>query len=490
MGDRSLSFMKYQLLGQKVTQAAIGDIIFARVQELPKLIDNSGNGFALDSQHDLNENAVQTMLYQAFVGQRIGAGFYVCDTHKTQTFLGADMMPDLIVSSIQCDEILGEHQVAFMIELKAGNISPCCPTCLGQAAAYGTRLLELSSALFRRSAIVVVTNLTKAGVVQVTRSDSGFQYKYAETSASRALGIVFSASRISLGMLDESTSYPVGDRTYILTNYLGSGASACVYGTACGNVAKFYSCFDGINTLVRERNNLNLLNNSLSALGDEFDFSVQKVVDSNEIECAYPFLILSPIGTVIQSQECEYYNCSALLKVLQSIKFAHIKCNLLHLDIRPANFIRLSNGDWMLIDWAAAQRCDPTDENYSKVTHTVLCEYTGCVTTAADSILVALAQAPIVEGNTMRVPVSRATDCISLLRTVFLLTTHISQKERSQLTECRNSADFMGIVRWWEEHLPPFYLKFENTLNEMLVSDGDVYDAMEAFILENTSPVL
>lgn len=495
MGDHSLSLMKYAQLGKKVNSTALGRIIHAPVplHELPQLYDSSGSVFQLDTNHESSEDAVQSMLKRAFVGPRIGTGFYVCDTHRTKTFMGEDLMPDLIVSSIECEEILGEYQVAFMIEVKAGKVNPCCIECLGQAASYGTRLLELASDIFRQSTIVVVTNLHKAGVVQVTRNSSGFEYKFAQTSASQALRIVFSSSRTSLGMLGTSTSYPVGDKTYNLSNYLGSGASACVYGTVCGNVAKFYVHGGGNISLARERDHLILLNDSLLALGADVDFSLQKVVDSSGTgDIFLPFLILSPIGTVIHSQGSEYFNRSALLKVLRSIEFAHTKCNLLHLDIRPDNFIRLPNGDWMLIDWAAACRCDPTDENYSKEKHTVLCDYTGCVTTAADSILAALAQVPIVEDDKMRaiVPVSRVTDCISLLRTVFLLTSRISPKERSQLTECRNNEDFQGIVLWWKKHLPPLYYHFESTLNDLLVSDGDVYDAMEHFLQENIPPVL
>ena len=497
MEDHSLSLMKYAQLGKKVNSTALSRIIHAPdpLYELPPLFDSSNMLFKLDAKHESSEDAVQTMLNQAFVGPRIGTGFYVRDTHKTKTFLGADLMPDLIVSSIECDEILGEYQVAFMIEVKAGKVNPCSIECLGQAASYGTRILELASDVFRQSTIIVVTNLHKAGVVQVTRNSSGFEYKFAETSASQALRIVFSASRASLGMLGTSTSYPVGDKTYNLSNYLGSGATACVYGTVCGNVAKFYVHDDGNSSLIRERDNLNLLNGSMLALDEnlDFDFSLQRVVDSSGTEDVFlPFLIMSPIGTVIHSQGSEYFNCSALIKVLRSIEFAHTKCNLLHLDIRPDNFIRLSNGDWMLIDWAAAWRCDPTDDNYSEDNRTFACEYAGCVTTAADSVLEALDQVPIAENDRMRavVPVSRVTDCISLLRSVFLLTSRISPKERSKLTECRNSADFQGIVLWWKNHLPPVYIHFENTLNEILVSDGDVYDAMEHFLQENIPPVL
>ena len=498
MEDHSLSLMKYAHLGKEVHSTALGRIIHAPelLYELPPLFDSSGSLFTLDTKHESSEDAVQTMLKQAFVGRRIGTGFYVCDTHKTKTFLGADLMPDLIVSSIECDEILGEYQVAFMIEVKAGKVNPCSIECLGQAASYGTRILELASDIFRQSTIIVVTNLHKAGVVQVTRNSSGFEYKFAETSASQALRIVFSASRVSLGMLGTSTSYPVGNKTYNLSNYLGSGATACVYGTVCGNVAKFYVHVDGNRSLIRERDNLNLLNDSMLTLDEnlDFDFPLQRVVDSSGTADVFlPFLILSPIGTVIHSQGSEYFfNCSALLKVLRSIEFAHIKCNLLHLDIRPDNFIRLSNGDWMLIDWAAACRCDPTDDNYSEDKHTFACEYTGCVTTAADSVLKALDQVPIDENDRMRaiVPVSRVTDCISLLRSVFLLTSRISPTERSKLTECRNNEDFQGIVFWWKEHLPPLYYHFENTLNELLVSDGDIYDAMEHFFQENIPPIL
>ena len=143
MEEHSLSLMKYAQLGKKVKSTALGRIIHAPdpLYELPPLFDSSNNLFKLDAKHESSEDVVQTMLNQAFVGLRIGTGFYVRDTHKIKTFLGADLMPDLMVSSIECDEILGEYQVAFMIEVKAGKVNPCSIECLGQAASYGTRRL-------------------------------------------------------------------------------------------------------------------------------------------------------------------------------------------------------------------------------------------------------------------------------------------------------------------------------------------------------------
>lgn len=170
--------------------------------------------------------------------------------------------------------------------------------------------------------------------------------------------------------------------------------------------------------------------------------------------------------------------------MLRSIEFAHIQCNLLHLDIRPNNLICLENGDWVLIDWGAAQRCEST--NGQK--HVPLREYAGCVTTAADCLLRALAAED--DGDSTIVPVSRATDIISLLRTVFLLTNHISPFKKSKLSECRNCGDFDGVVDWWKAHLPLLYTNFEMKINEMFVIGGDIYSAMKCFLESNIPAVL
>jgi hypothetical protein len=512
MGNYSLSRMKYQPWEKKAILVDLSQIIQPPISlcELPPLTDESGREFKLDVKHELSEDTVQSMMNRAFIGPKLGAGFYVCDTHNNKNFLGANLMPDLIVSSVECADALGEYQVAFMIELKAGSVNPCSGESIDQAATYGTSLLELSSDAFRKSAIVVVTNLHKAAIVQARRTACGFEYRYTETSASEALRLAFSSRRTSLGMLTECMSYKADEKTYTLTNCLGEGAMACVYSTTCGNAAKFFVRGGAKKALALERDNLNLLNDSLP-LYEDTDFTFQTVVDYSVggKDKSPPFLVLSPVGTAIYSPGREDFNRARLLKVLRALQFAHIRCDLLHLDIRPDNLLRLSNGDWMLIDWGAAMQMDLRNRYHLKDTketkdtkeskdakdsHTFLCEaYTGCVTTAADSVLTALAEVPVGGEKSERglnVPVSRVTDCISLLRTVFLLTYRMSQKERAQLMKCKDSGDFQGIIRWWKGHLPPSFVKFEKDLYDILVADGDIYAAMKKFIQENVPPVL
>ena len=496
MEDKSNSLLRYPQLGKLVKDhhVFVGSFIPSADDgsfELPQFFNEDASPFTLDIQHELNENHVQNIVNRAFVGQQWGAGYYSFDTHNTKTFLGDDLQPDLMVTSDACADgvPLSEGPVCFLLELTSGRENPCAAEHLGQAASYGMRILELSSPFVRASVVIVVTNLQTAAVVHVSRGSPDFQYKYATMSASEALGTVYHATRRDLGLLNKSNSYRLGDDEYKLANYLGSGATAFVYSTRCGNVAKFYLHGGRVNNsfLIRERDNLVLLNETLANYGKEVDFGLQRVVDCSEGRAvkSVPFLILAPLGTVIHSRGSRYFDRAAVLKVLRSIRFAHIECKLLHLDIRPDNFIRLSNGDWILIDWAAAHRCEHTDHER----HHVVCEYAGCVTTAADSVLHALAKTS--ESDSLpNIPVSRATDCISLLRSVFLMTSRLSPLLKSNLAECRNDHNFKGVAEWWKGVLPPMYTDFERTINEILVSGGDIYDAMECFLVTNVAPVL
>ena len=481
MNDHSYSYSlrKNAQLGKLVDVVPMLSIIpkSDSATELPQLFDVDGSKIELDISNELTEKEVQNMINQAFCRNKIGAGFYLNDTHNKETFLGYDLLPDFMASSDDCVP-LTEPSVCFILKVKAGKEKPWDQTHLGQAAAYGTRLLEKSSDIFRPKTIVVVTNLNDAAIVQVSRTHTQFEYKYARTKASEALRNVFHASRRDLG-INVSNLYPVGDKVYNISNYLGSGATSCVYSTKCGHVAKFY--LRDSTSLNHERDNLELLNNSLTQCGESFNFSFQNVVDSNESNTSFPFLILSPVGSNIHSQNSVYFNRSSVLKILKSIEFAHTKCNLLHLDIRPDNFICLPNGDWMLIDWAAARRCDSVGD----------CQYAGCVTTAADSVLIKLSQCQDSEDSLPIISVSRVTDCISLLRTVFLLTNRISPVESSKLTKCRNENDFNGIILWWASHLPPMYTDFEVKLNKIFEEQsGNIYYKMMCFIQTNISSVL
>ena len=114
--------MKYGEVGKKVNQFALADIIMPypdKLIKLPQLLDKSGEEFRLDTRHDLSEDDVQNMVNNSFVGSKIRAEFYACDTHKTKTFLGKDLMPDIMVSFENRNEILGDFEVAFRIELKS-----------------------------------------------------------------------------------------------------------------------------------------------------------------------------------------------------------------------------------------------------------------------------------------------------------------------------------------------------------------------------------
>ena len=63
------------------------------------------------------------MINQAFCRNKIGAGFYLNDTHNKETFLGYDLHPDFMASSDDCVP-LTEPSVCFILEVKAGKEKP------------------------------------------------------------------------------------------------------------------------------------------------------------------------------------------------------------------------------------------------------------------------------------------------------------------------------------------------------------------------------
>jgi hypothetical protein len=508
MEDSSLSQLRYTSLGRKVTDNVslyhIIDRTNASGTDLPQF-SHGGNEYELNSKHEWKENIVQSVLSNALVGRDkvIGKCYYVHATHRTQLPFLDDLRPDFVVSTIKSDTVLGEYQVAFMIDAKSSDVSPSSDKSVGQAAAYALRLMEISCDVFRRSTIVIVTNLMSAAVVQVLRETNGFKIRKAVTSASEALRVAFNASANSLGLINFIDNIPLNGESVFPIKYLGRGASAVVYATDTDVVAKFYTGSDSglaLEELRHEQKVLDYLNEELDQQTTDKAFVLQRVEGDHlpENGSLIPTLLLSPLGTVASPHGFPDFSLDFLLLCLDTLQFAH-SMNVIHNDVRPENIIRLAtNGKWMLIDWAAAWICDPAERTQNMSYYK---EYRGCVTFAADSVLQQLIEessgpnfrddASASVHRSCSVNASEVTDCIALLRTTFMFTTRVSKVAHDDLRSKRLSNNFVGIQAWWREHLPPLYKKFEQNLELMFREGrGDIYEEMRSFMLHNISATL
>jgi hypothetical protein len=499
-GSISMSVVKYSKLGEHTTPVPLAAILYrprsepaSNDVELPTFYHPDGKEKydlvrgTTGTTHSWKEETVQLVANKALLNKTVGRGFYVHDVHQNRTFLG-DLLPDYMVTTEPNLAVLGEPQVAFMIDLKAHSVNPWSDKCIGQATAYAVRLLEMSNDLFRPHAIVVVTNLVNAVVVKVSRKSTAgmfnFSSQYAPVTAEQALKAVFNSSVEVLGLIGIGRVV-VSDRTFILSRYLGYGSTSVVYSTTDDFVVKFYTDMNNSETLQQEREALCELQRLIPT---DANFRLQTVVaDYCEKDSrSFPFLVLSPLGIVCSPRTSPVaFVLSSFLKCLKALKFSH-ESGILHNDIRPENIIRLHDGELMLIDFAVAWICK--DMKRSDTDKSFRSEYQGCVSFAAPSILRDLNEAMSVSDSSsiLKLPTVSASEltdcCIALLRTAYAFAFKVSVPSSKSLKRRRRSLEFVEIIDRWNEHLSPVYKQFEANLADIFATDGDMYSAMETFL--------
>ena len=479
----SLSQMKYASLGQKALNVKI-DTIFENMsfdvnEKLPSLEK-------VDATTPILENVVLSKINQWLCDKLLCGKYRVHDTHSASTFLGSDLKPDFIVSTqdiMQADELYGEFGAIFFIDTIALNQKTDTNECVGQAAAYCIRLLELSAPRRRCYANCCITNLQQATIVQVSRTDIDGQYTFRKASASNALvfAYLFAIDVASHGVNGQQSSFKLGDRTITPLHYLGSGSSAEVYSTTDNHTIKFFVPSETTHLKAIERDVLIKLNENKPP-----NILLQNVLAEDD-ELIWSFLLLKPVGRPV----CPLVNRSFKLElsfheILRTLHYAH-QCGVLHNDIRPENLIILDDGKYLLIDWTASWDIGTgTGTGIGKMEEQR--EYYGCVSYAADSILNMLADKPLQDSlstSTYEVIASPVTDLIAALRTFTVLAYRIYSDELDRLATLRGALDFIGIVEWWDKHLSPSAKDFEVKLCEMWDNNTDldtIYDTVYTYI--------
>jgi serine/threonine protein kinase len=494
----SLSNLRYSRIPSliNVQRLHIRQVIRYDIRDVPPLPEfcepDGKTPFDLTKRHTWGEDKVQKVANNALLNRCVGKTYYFHDKHLEATFLGSDLKPDFMVTYLPEIQVIGEPQVAFMMDVKQHKSNPACDSNLGQAIAYAVRLLEVSDPTFRPHAVVVVTNLMEAMVLKVSRSSTAstkFSCCYAVTTAIEAFNVVFNAGVDALGFFGMGFVEVAGTKM-MLSRHLGNGSSSVVYGTMSGDVVKFYTSHESLATFNIERDVLIKLNNAYDI---NATFRLQRVVaaSAGEEPGSYPFLVMSPLGEAYCPRKAPRFSRSAFMKCFDALKFAH-KLNVIHNDIRPENIILLPDGNMMLIDFAAAWNVglmELTDDNQYRS------EYRGCVSFAAPSILDDLMNSTTDGDDSYLerhfvVSASKLTDCIAFLRTAFSITQNVSASGRSDLLLLRNQHNFVGIKEWWEARLPPDFKQLEEHLKLAFEVGGDIHSLMEEFILSRLPETL
>ena len=474
--------MKYASLGQKVQDKVPIQTLLRDTPKGEKL--PSCEILMADSLID--EHAVRHQIQKWLCGKLLCGNYRVHDTHSASTFLGPDLRPDFIVSTqdiAHTDELHGEFGVIFFINTIASNENTDTNECVGQAAAYCIRLLELSAPSRRRYAHCCITNLKQATIVQVCRTDTDGQYTFRKSSEAIAIifGYMFRVDEVFHGINGRKGPIELGDRTITPLAYLGSGSSAEAYCTTDNQVIKFFVSSETTHLKAIERDVLIKLNENKPP-----NILLQNVLAEDD-ELIWSFLLLEPIGRPVCPLE-NYRLASCRLdtsfhEILRTLHYAHQR-GVLHNDVRPENLIVLDDGKYLLIDWTAAWDMS-TGTGIGKMEEQR--EYYGCVSYAADSILKMLADKPLQDSlsSAYEVIASPITDLIAALRTFTVLAYRISSDELDRLATLRGALDFIGIVEWWDSHLSPTAKAFEVKLCEMWYNNTDLdtlYNTVNEYI--------
>lgn len=475
--SESLSNMKYSSLGKKIDQHVSFDKICPIYTQLPL------------PSHDLTTEVISSKdepFIQEFVSKWLGnqlicGKYWVYDTHNKKTPFFGDLMPDFMISKIKTDTLRGEFEVTFLLDVKKGTSKNIGTTeNLGQAAAYCIRLLEISAPTRRVSVSCAITNLLEGIIVKVSRTDVEGVYTYLRTTntSAQVLLHMFNADELAHGIFGRQLPITIDNQSIVPVKYLGMGASAVVYSTNEGHAIKFFTDVNTASLKDQECDILNHLNTDKPT-----DILLQVVV-ANDSSPVWPFLLISPVGNQITISMCQTHKIAdSFVSVLNTVSYAHTR-GVIHNDIRPENIITLSDGRWLIIDWAASWDIGTGNSAPTR-------PYYGCVSYAADSILIALEQQKQGglenAGGAYQVAASVVTDLISILRSFFVFDHRVSSEALNDLRILRKKEDFIGITEWWGKHLSNDAVEMEAQLCEMFAAQlslDHMHTAVREYILK------